>query len=145
MSIVLRIINKEQAIDLMGGDEETFIEMVKQFEPMSIVPDFKGISEAWNKVDHDWKSIKRHCHSLKGASSYIGADRLNNAAKQCEDAANETNLQLFAQLYSQLATEALKLKREIATKYNGMYFLYSYIFIYYIYIYILCDSCRYCI
>ena len=70
-------IDRDYAVNILGGDDDLYICMLEQLEDKSMN---KVMRELPKTVDEkDWFNMKFQAHSLKGASAYAGAGRIHFA------------------------------------------------------------------
>ena len=68
-------IDLKKGIEVLGGDQESYYEMLGSLEEMSVIDCMKRMVKEYDAKNYP--EIKAQAHSLKGASSYIGASRLH--------------------------------------------------------------------
>ena len=71
-------VDKEKALEILGGDEDMFYHMLGQFESMAKLEEVMA-KLATCVEQEDWANMKEAAHSLKGASGYIGAMPIHQA------------------------------------------------------------------
>lgn len=89
MSDERQILNKAEALDRVGDDQELYNEILSLYledspAQLSILQD--GLDSL------DIALVERQAHSLKSASANIGAEFLENLAQEMEKSAREKNL-----------------------------------------------------
>ena len=64
----------DRLISSMGNKRGLYFKMLEKLENMSLIPGLNAMKEAVEK--DDMACFKLKVHSLKGAASYVGANRL---------------------------------------------------------------------
>ena len=106
----LPIIDKETAIEQLD-DAQLFESMLMGFEEMSMRNNLTELMIALEKKDY--VNVRLSSHSLKGASSYIHAERVKTLASNIQIAIdNKTNEDAF-KYYPELVKQCIILKRQI--------------------------------
>eukprot|EP00826_Nyctotherus_ovalis_P000729 TRINITY_DN10028_c0_g1_i12.p1 TRINITY_DN10028_c0_g1~~TRINITY_DN10028_c0_g1_i12.p1 ORF type:complete len:250 (-),score=67.59 TRINITY_DN10028_c0_g1_i12:96-740(-) len=106
----LPILDKEMAINQLD-DAELFETMLSGFEEMSMRSNLTDIKIAIEKADYG--NVRLSSHSLKGASSYIHAERVKTVASLIQTAVDSNNCALVAKYYPELVKQCILLKRMI--------------------------------
>lgn len=83
------MIDKEAGLELMGGDEELFAEILADYVDESAEM-IENIKKAFD--EQDWKNYTVFVHGLKSASRSVGALKLGDAAYELEMAGKENNI-----------------------------------------------------
>ena len=106
----LPILDKETAIrDL--GDVELFETMLMGFEEMTMRKNLTELKFAIE--DLNYKAIRLNSHSLKGASSYLHAERVKTAAAQLQFTIDSQTPEEIFKKYPVLIKQCIILKRKI--------------------------------
>ena len=96
------IVNREAALERLGGDEELFLEVLDAFVqnfPLQIDELHAGIRE------DDRKLIQRIAHSIKSASASIGGGEISKVANVLESAALDQKLKFLQGQLEELESE----------------------------------------
>ena len=103
--------NKAEALARIGGDEELLAELCQIF-----LEEAPKLMEKLRRAvtDGNFETVMKTAHSLKGESSYLGAARASQSARQIEKAGQESNqaevTKIFAELEHDVADLTLALK-----------------------------------
>lgn len=109
----LHIMDKIVAIERLG-DENLFFTMMEGFEDITMSKNLVDLKIAMEELDYS--SIRAHSHSLKGAASYLGAERVYKAAEKLQlDIENRRTDKVFVD-YATLIHECIMLKRIIRSE-----------------------------
>lgn len=100
----LPILDKAAAIERLG-DESLFETMMEGFEDMTMGKNLTTLKIAVDELDY--LSIRMQAHSLKGASSYLGAERVKKAAEKCNSILTIKRLKIFSKTMQFLFNNAL--------------------------------------
>lgn len=106
----LPILDKETAISELDN-AELFEEMLFSFEDMSMYENLNDLKVAIE--NSDLRNIRLTSHSLKGASSYIHAERVKSAAANMQEAIDKGKPEEVEKYYPELVRQCILLKREI--------------------------------
>ena len=106
----LPILDKETAISQLD-DAELFETMLIGFEDMSMRTNLTDLKIAVEKGDYS--NIRLSSHSLKGASSYIHAERVKTIASLIQSAVDNNELNSVTRYYPELVKQCILLKRVI--------------------------------
>ena len=101
-------IDKEEAINGLGGDENMFIIMLQNFSKMSIGSNMSQVKEAYDKKDFD--KIKSVAHTLKGACAYVGAGKLHYICYFIQDYWVKKEYDRMLEYYPSLVEAVIELK-----------------------------------
>jgi HPt (histidine-containing phosphotransfer) domain-containing protein len=96
------VINRKEAVDRLGGDEEIFKNIVALFldqMPMRC----RELNEAFNRSDYE--SLAILAHTLKSSTATVGAMTLQSMFIMLENASRERNHSAVSQLIVQLGKE----------------------------------------
>jgi len=117
----LQIINKEKAIECLGG-QDLFENMMEGFEELSLKKSLVALKIAMD--DLDYLNIRMAAHSLKGSASYLQAERVAFiTAKMQADVEKQLPEEIFKD-YAVLIKQAILLRRAIrfhVQKKNGIF------------------------
>lgn len=83
------MIDKSVGIELLGGDEELYMEILADYVDESKEM-LENVVSAYNA--EDWKNYSIHVHGLKSASKSVGAMKLFDIALALEMASKEMRL-----------------------------------------------------
>ncbi|HBI24803.1 MAG TPA: hypothetical protein DDX84_11530 [Nitrospiraceae bacterium] len=100
------MIDKEGALERMGGDEKLFQELLQLYIEQ-IPQHILQIGAAINSLNRE--VIKRIAHTVKGASANVGAVTIQQAAIEIESAVNKEDLENLRHRLEKMKTEAGKL------------------------------------
>ena len=106
----LPILDKETAINQLD-DVELFETMIVGFEDMSMRSNLTDLKIAIEKLDYS--NIRLSSHSLKGASSYIHAERVKTVASLIQSAIDDNQIDSINKYYSVLIKQCILLKKAI--------------------------------
>jgi len=82
-------VDVNKAIEQSIGNRATFFKMLEKLESMTLLPNLKEISNAYDTSDY--LTIKNKAHNLKGASGYIGAGPIHYCCYFIQDHFNNEN------------------------------------------------------
>lgn len=95
----IQYLNKAQALELIGSDEELYRVICKKFaEQAPLLTELITTSFLQNKID----DLIRYAHSLKSSSASIGAEILNKTALEIEKLARAQQLEQLRPLITKL-------------------------------------------
>jgi len=102
--------NRAEALARIGGDEELLGDLCHIFleESPKLM---QKLQQAVAAGDTD--GVMRAAHSLKGETSYLGANRTSHAARQLEDMGRDQNLSQASDTFATLERELASLHREL--------------------------------
>ncbi|MBC7292642.1 MAG: response regulator, partial [Thermoleophilia bacterium] len=105
------VLDRQALLDRVAGDEDLAAEVLGVF-----MQDVPRQLAALKKVvaAGDLEQVRRHAHTLKGASANAGALALREAALQCENAAKEGRLADVQGALRALRREFQALRKEVA-------------------------------
>lgn len=83
------MINKEVGLELLGGDEDLFLDILSDYVEESAEM-IDNINNAY--ASQDWKNYTVYVHGLKSASRSVGAMILGDIAYELEMAGKEDNI-----------------------------------------------------
>ncbi len=106
----LPILDKATAIQQLD-DAELFETMLMGFEEMSMRRNLTELKIAMDDVDY--YNIRLNSHSLKGASSYLHAERVKTAAADVQFAVDNQKVDDIFKHYPILIKQCIVLKRAI--------------------------------
>ena len=106
----LQILNKQEAIDGLGGIE-LFESMLEGFEDLSLRKNLTALKIALDEIDYF--NIRMQAHSLKGSSSYLRAERVTKLAERLQSDVEKQQAQEIFKDYSILVKQCILLKRMI--------------------------------
>ena len=106
----LPILDKETAISQLD-DADLFETMLNGFEDMSMRNNLSELKAALENCD--FPNIRLSSHSLKGASSYIHAERVKTVASMIQLAIDNNKSRDVMKYYPVLIKECILLKRRI--------------------------------
>lgn len=86
------LLNKDKALELLGGDEEMLLQIYDMFA--SYVPNMLGELEE-SIAKNDVNNIERLSHSLKSNAGTIGAETLREYAYKMEMSAKANDMKTF--------------------------------------------------
>jgi HPt (histidine-containing phosphotransfer) domain-containing protein len=109
----LPILDKQTAITDLG-EENLFFTMIEGFEEMSLRKNLTALKIAFD--DLDYYNIRAQAHSLKGASSYIHAERVKTAAERMQYCIEHQLADSIFKVYSTLIQQCIILKRKIRSE-----------------------------
>lgn len=109
----LPILDMETAIKDLG-DDSLFISMMERFEDMSMRENLTNLKIALD--DLDYFNIRTQSHSLKGASSYIHAERVKTAAEKIQSCVEHQQIEGIFKAYPILIQQCIILKRKIRSE-----------------------------
>ena len=98
-------------LGLLGGDTESVAEVVLEFRG-DVPKQVAALREAL--AAGDASVVRRHAHTLKGASANVGAEALRAAAYEIEKAAAADDLAAAGDLAGDLETELQRLRERLA-------------------------------
>lgn len=75
-------LNARAALARVGGDEATYLKLLRRFLEQAAVP--QNILQ--HMADHQWLEAERLAHTLKGLAGSLGAEKVQLAAEQLERA-----------------------------------------------------------
>ena len=104
------ILDKETAITQLG-DSSLFDVMLTSFEEMSMRTNLTDLKIALEKVDYI--NIRLSSHSLKGAASYIHAERVKTATSLLQSVIDNKKYDEISKHYLVLIKQCILLKRRI--------------------------------
>ncbi|MFQ3573990.1 MAG: response regulator [Thermodesulfovibrionales bacterium] len=94
------LINREKALDLLGGDEEMLSQIYDMF--LDYVPtQIETLNTALKQKDME--SLNRVSHSLKSNAGTIGSEELRQKAYQMEISAKQNDLEAFERHYAEFS------------------------------------------
>jgi len=103
------ILNAQKAIENLG-DESLFNTLIESYDS-ALIKTLEELQVAMDKIDY--KEIRMKSHSLKGPSSYIGAERVRRAAEILQfNVDKQEGLKIYKN-YPMLMEECIKLRRQI--------------------------------
>ena len=100
------MIDKEEAIEALGGDEAIYQEICNLFLSESVIA-LQTIKEAL--LENDFTKLMKKAHSLRTSSGTVGAKEVTHLIKQVEASANNNDLQQTTQLINDLETAINKI------------------------------------
>ncbi len=101
------LIDREGALDRLGGDEELFMELVQLF--MENAPEqIAQLEEAIKAMDID--TARRASHSLKGSAANVGVVNVQQEAFQAESAAKNGDWEGLRFYHERIKTELEKVR-----------------------------------
>jgi HPt (histidine-containing phosphotransfer) domain-containing protein len=104
------MLNKDVALERVGGDEELLQEVARLF----LSDCSRAMNEIRTAIDTgDAKRLEREAHSLKGSVSNFGAEPVVEAARELELMGRLGNLATAVQSYQLLETKLSALKPEL--------------------------------
>ncbi len=106
----LPILDKETAIQQLD-DADLFDTMLTGFEEMSMRRNLTELKIALDDIDY--YNIRLNAHSLKGASSYLHAERVKTAAANMQLAVDSQKGEDIFKYYPILIKQCMILKRRI--------------------------------
>lgn len=106
----LPILDKQTAIKHLD-DEDLFETMLMGFEDMSMKKNLVELKIAMD--DLDYYNIRLNSHSLKGASSYLHAERVREASAQIQFAVDYQKANDIFKFYPILIKQCIILKKKI--------------------------------
>ncbi len=99
------VLNREEALNYIGGDEQLLRELFKIF--IETAPEtIEKLRQA--VINNDAKEIGRHAHSLKGPFGSIGAEYCWNIAVQLENTARQEHPEQIIPIFEKLEQETDK-------------------------------------
>ena len=105
------IINSAKAIEGLGS-KDLFENMVESFEDLSLSSNLRLLKIAFEEYDYD--TIKDQTLSLKGAASYIFAEKVFAICSDINDALVKKSPKKIYELYPKLIKECIILKKTIS-------------------------------
>lgn len=105
-----KVFNRKKALEILNGDEK-YVNEVMTLLVSELKDDKNQLKGAFQ--NNDWQTIQTISHRLKGATSYCGAERLNDACGKLEGYLKKKALELQEPLYKQLLIEIQALETEI--------------------------------
>ena len=105
----LHLLDIDHAIEVIG-DESILYDMLGQFIEMN-KPALESLKKAMET--HDVKTLRENAHSLKGATSYICANKVSAIAKYMQDSCDHNNPEEAVKQYPCLIFELVNTNREI--------------------------------
>ncbi len=101
------LINWEEGLNRVGGDEEFFLELLTDL----VVLGEENISDLHSALtENNSDAVMRLGHSLKGAAANLGVQSISDYAFQLEKKGKEQNLDLALELVEQLEKRLDQLK-----------------------------------
>ena len=85
----LKTFNLDKAADIVGGPVPILFKVIEKFESICLVPCMQKMAKAVD--EQDWHQIRSAAHRLKGATDYIGAERLHKMSTLLRDDCSDTN------------------------------------------------------
>jgi HPt (histidine-containing phosphotransfer) domain-containing protein len=105
------VLDKNQALELMGGDEGLFKDVLVIYQEEAS----KKMSDLNTAIgESDSEGIRFAAHALKGASANIGAITVQKIASELEIAGKDKRLSAVQELVDRLNEELAKLDAAIA-------------------------------
>jgi HPt (histidine-containing phosphotransfer) domain-containing protein len=107
---MMQLVNRQEAMDRLGDDAELFAEICGLF--------CRDVPEMLNQlksalVSGDTTLAIRSAHSIKSASSSIGAETLSSLARDIEEAGRAGNFQVAHSQLEDLATAIDDVMKEL--------------------------------
>lgn len=104
------IIGIQDVLGRLQGDKELLLELIQIF--LDDAPQrFKDVSDMIKK--EDYAQLADVAHSVKGAASNIGANKLWQSFKVIEQAAKDKDLALASEIFARASLEFAELKEYI--------------------------------
>lgn len=112
------VLDKEAALDRMGGDEEIYEAVLEVFledvpKQLATIRYLESGGEEGAKFDRE--EIRRTAHSLKSAAANIGGDAMSHTAAEFEKVAEEADAEELLRWYRNLSAEFEKLKQTVSS------------------------------
>ncbi|MCX6647240.1 MAG: Hpt domain-containing protein [bacterium] len=105
------VLNKDLALENMGGDEELFKEVLVIYQEEAS----RKMSDLHTAIEEsDSEGIRFAAHSLKGASANIGAVTVREIASEIEMAGSDKRISVVTELVDRLHEELCRLDSAIA-------------------------------
>lgn len=108
--MVTKLIDFEVALNRLGNDEEFLLEMLDeliiQFDES--IPDLHAAI-----TNSDFANVRMLAHSMKGASSSLGADRIADYFQQLEKKGSDQNLDGADELMEKINFTFVEMRGEI--------------------------------
>ena len=106
----LPIINRQEALERLGGDEEMLVEflgmLLEQVETM--LPEIQQAIAAQNA-----SAVEQLGHSLKGAAASLGAERMRQVAYDLEMIGRSQDLAVAPDALASLREQAILLRKAL--------------------------------
>ena len=98
----------DEALELMGGDEELLVEMVAVL--MEQIPEgLAGVRQA--VADGDAAAVNAHAHKFKGSVSSLGGKIVTRLSQSLETMGGQGDLSSAPEVCAQLETEVVRLEQ----------------------------------
>jgi len=105
------VYNKKEALDLLGGDEAIFKEVVALFlEQMPLR--LRELNEARERSDY--AALVMLAHTLKSSAATVGAAALRSLFTTLENACGEKNAETLRSLIAQLSNEFSRYREAVS-------------------------------
>jgi len=104
-------INWDKGVQIFGGDEDSFRMFLEKFESYSFSKFMEQLFDGIMQMDY--VAIHEASHTIKGAASYIAADKTVKFTKELMDASDRHEDQTVLKLYGELLKESKSLLKEI--------------------------------
>src|SRR4030066_524879 len=101
------VMDKDGALQRLGGDEELLVELVKLFSE-NIPQQIDKLGEAIKSADMEL--ARQIAHSVKGAAANVGAVTVQHGALQAESAAREGELEKLQYHYENIKVQMEKVR-----------------------------------
>ena len=107
----LKTFNLDIPVATVGGLVPILFKMLEKFESLCLVPNMQKMAKAVDQ--QDWHAIMSSAHRLKGATHYIGAERLHKMSSLLREDCSVTQEHKTHIRYQSHVEESIACLREI--------------------------------